>query len=119
MKILVVEDHAAVAEITCSLLREVHDHEVVHATTGAAALAAMERMPPDLVLLDINLPDMNGYEVAMQIRRNPRWQTLILVALSGFGHEVDPALARKAGIDAQFRKPMDFELLPQIRRADR
>lgn len=117
MNILVVEDHASVADITCSLLREVHDHQVTHAGTGEAALAALENLKPDLVLLDVNLPDISGYEVALRMRRNPQWQSTILVAVTGFGSEVDPILAREAGIDAHFRKPMDFELLPTIKRA--
>jgi CheY-like chemotaxis protein len=117
MKILLVEDHAVLANVTCSLLREVYEHDVTHAETGAAALAAMETVQPDLVLLDINLPDLTGYEVAACLRRDPRWQSTILVAITGFGSEVDPSLARASGIDAHFRKPMDFGLLPAIKRA--
>jgi CheY-like chemotaxis protein len=117
MKILLVEDHPAVADITCDLLRDLHEHEVVHATTGAEALAALEHMTPDLVLLDVNLPDVSGYEVAMRMRRDPRWSSTVLVALTGFGNDVDPSLAKEAGIDAHFRKPMDFDLLPTIKRA--
>lgn len=116
MKILLVEDHAAVADISCSLLREVHEHEVVHAASGAAALAVMEQTRPDLVLLDINLPDISGYEVATRLRRDPQWQSTILVALTGFGNNVDPSRAKAAGIDAHFRKPMNFELLTTIKR---
>ena len=116
MKILLVEDHAALADITCSLLREVYGHEVAHAESGAAALEAMETIEPDLVLLDVNLPDFNGYEVARRLRRDPRWQSTILVAVTGFGSDVDFTLAQASGIDAHFRKPMDFDLLPTIQR---
>ena len=116
MKILLVEDHAAVAEISCNLLREVHEHEVTLASSGLAALAAMETFRPDLVLLDLNLPDISGYTVASRLRQDPRWQSTIVVALTGFGSELYPAQAEKSGIDAHFRKPMNFDLLPSLRR---
>lgn len=116
MRILLVEDHAAVALISRNLLHEVHGHEVEHAATGAAALASMATFRPDLVLLDLNLPDTNGYEVARRVRADPAWDAVVLVAVTGFGLEVDPAEAEAAGIDAHFRKPMDFDLLPGLRR---
>lgn len=119
MRILLVEDHAAVADISCSLLREVHEHEVAHVGTGAAALAAIDKFRPDLVLLDLNLPDTSGYEVARQLRRAPRYDETLLVALTGFGNDVDPVRAREVGFDAHFRKPMDFAVLPSITRGAR
>lgn len=118
MKILLVEDHVAVATISCNLLRELHDHEVKHAADGAAALAAMEQFRPDVVLLDLNLPDMSGYEVAVRIRQRAEWQSTILVALTAFGNEIDTRMAARAGIDAHFRKPMNFELLTTLKRTE-
>jgi CheY-like chemotaxis protein len=116
MKILLVEDHAAVAEISGSQLRELHDHEVFHVSDGAAALAALPGFRPDLVLLDLHLPDMTGYEVAAKIRASGEWDAVILVAVTGFGSEIDPERAAEMGIDAHFRKPMNFDALPHIRR---
>ena len=116
MKILLVEDHAALAQISCSQLREIHDHEVVHVTNGKSAIAAMASFRPDLVLLDLNLPDMSGYDVASHMRGNSEWNSVVLVALTGFGSEVDALRAGESGIDAHFRKPMDFDALPHIRR---
>lgn len=117
MKILLVEDHAALAEMSCRLLRDVYDHEVGHAATGAAALEEFPRFRPELVLVDINLPDMNGYELAGRIRALPGADATVLVAVSGFGNIIDDDSARAAGFDAHFRKPMDFDLLPGLRRA--
>ena len=116
MKILLVEDHAALAEISCNQLREIHGHEVVHAANGKSAIAAMATFRPDLVLLDLNLPDMTGYEIAAYVRANGEWNSVVLVALTGFGSAVDPLKAGKSGIDAHFRKPMDFDSLPHLRR---
>jgi CheY-like chemotaxis protein len=117
MKILLVEDHAAVAQISYDVLREVHEHDVTLVSSGAAALAAMDLVRPDLVLLDLNLPDMSGYEVAARLRVDQRWQSTIIVALTGFGSELYPQAAASSGIDAHFRKPMPFALLPSIKRA--
>lgn len=116
MKILLVEDHAGLAQISCSQLREIHDHEVVHVANGKSAIAALENFRPDLVLLDLNLPDMTGYDVAANVRANGEWSSVVLVALTGFGSDLDPLRAEASGIDAYFRKPMDFDALPHIRR---
>ena len=116
MKILLVEDHAALAQISCSQLREIHEHEVVHVTNGKSALAALVDFRPDVVLLDLNLPDMTGYDVAATVRANAEWSSIVLVALTGFGSDVDPLRAEANGIDAHYRKPMDFDALPHIRR---
>ena len=118
MKILLVEDHPALAEISCRLLRDLHGHEVSLAATGAEALAAAGLAIPDLVLVDLNLPDMTGYEIAKRLRRDPRFDRTVLVAVTGFGSVVDDEHAREAGIDAHFRKPMDFDVLDELRRAE-
>jgi two-component system CheB/CheR fusion protein len=117
MKLLLVEDHPAVARISCDLLRDVHGHDVEHAATGVAALAAATLMTPEIVLIDLNLPDMNGYELAARLRAQPQFERTLLVALTGFGNVVDSERAAAAGIDAHFRKPMKFELLPGLKRA--
>src|SRR5829696_1144343 len=117
MKILLVEDHSAVARISCDLLRDVHGHVVEHADTGGKALTAAVAMLPDMILIDLNLPDMSGYELAARLRSRSEFQHTKLIALTGFGSVVDDELAATVGIDAHFRKPMDFELLPQIDRA--
>ena len=116
MKILLVEDHADLAAISCSQLREIHEHEVVHVTDGKSAIAALKEFRPDLILLDLNLPDMTGYDVAANVRANADWSSVVLVALTGFASDIDPLRAGASGIDAHFRKPMDFDALPYIHR---
>jgi CheY-like chemotaxis protein len=117
MKILLVEDHAVLADMSRRLLAEVHDHQVEHVTCGRDALVRAPAFRPELALIDINLPDMNGYEVAEQLRRDPAFDRTILVALTGLGNLMDGDRARAAGFDAHFRKPMDFDLLPTLTRA--
>lgn len=116
MKILLVEDHPGLAEISCRLLRDLYGHEVRLAPTGGEALAAAGAEVPDLVLIDLNLPDMNGYEIARRLRQDPAFDRTVLVAVSGFGNVVDDDRAKEVGIDAHFRKPMDFDVLDQLKR---
>lgn len=119
MKILVVEDHAPLADITCRVLRDVYGHEVDHAASGAGAFEAFQKLHPELVLIDINLPDMNGFQVAQGIRRLPDSDSTLVVAVSGFGTTILDEEAQEAGFDAHFRKPMDFDLIPSLRRRSR
>jgi DNA-binding response OmpR family regulator len=117
VKILLIEDHPGVAEISCRVLRELYGHEVRLATTGAEALKEAAAEVPDLVLVDLNLPDMSGYEVAQKLRGERRFDRTVVVAVTGFGSFVDDHHARQMGIDAHFRKPMDFEVLEDLKRA--
>lgn len=116
MKILLVEDHPGVAEISCRMLRDLHGHEVELAMTGKEALEAAGSALPDLVLIDLNLPDMSGYDVARQLRTDPAFDRTVLVAVTGFGSFVDDDYAKQMGIDAHFRKPMDFDVLEDLKR---
>ena len=116
MKVLLIEDHPGMAKVSCDLLRERYGHDVQHAATGRAALAAIPEFDPDLILLDLNLPDGHGYRLAEQIRQLPSGQRAVLVALTAFALTGDEERSRAAGIDAHYRKPMDFAELTQIKR---
>jgi len=116
MKVLLIEDHAGLARISCDLLRGIHGHEVEHAITGKDALIAAKKNIPDIVLLDLSLPDMHGYRVAEQLREDPRFDQTILVALTGYGMTGAPERSKAVGIDAHYRKPMDFSELAQLKR---
>lgn len=116
MKILYVEDHPAVAQITVNLLRSGLGHEVEHVENGTAALEAASGFQPDLMLIDIGLPDIDGYEVARRLRQRPEFEKMILVALTGYTQEEYKQRAYDAGFDAHFAKPMDFAELEKIKR---
>jgi CheY-like chemotaxis protein len=81
---------------------------------GKSALDAASVDPPDVVLLDLGLPKMDGYEVAGQLRRLPRMETALLVAISGYGRESDVQRCKAAGIDCHFLKPVDLEELQKV-----
>jgi two-component system, chemotaxis family, CheB/CheR fusion protein len=116
MKILYVEDHPAVAQITINLLSAGLGHEVEHVENGTAALEAASRFHPDLVLIDIGLPDIDGYEVARRLRQQPEFEKLLLVALTGYTQHEYKQKAYEAGFDAHFAKPMDFAELEKVER---
>jgi CheY-like chemotaxis protein len=116
MKILLVEDHLGVAQISCDLMREIYGHQVAHAATARQALELAPAFAPDLVLIDIDLPDMGGFELAQRLREQEAFAGTLLVTLTGIGGAYDPGKAQAADIDAHFTKPMDFSVLPTLRR---
>lgn len=99
-----------------NLLRGVYGHTVELTRNGAEALVAARRSTPDLVLLDLNLPDIEGYEVAARMRADPLFEKTILVALTGVGNIIDHARAAAVGFDAHYTKPMDFAVLDALTR---
>jgi CheY-like chemotaxis protein len=110
-RILVVDDNQDAASVLAQLL-EMGGHEVDTAHDGAEALETAGRQHPDVVLLDIGLPTLNGYEVCRRIRERPWGKKTIVIALSGWGQEGDRQLSREAGFDGHLVKPVDYpELL--------
>jgi CheY-like chemotaxis protein len=89
-------------------------HEVKTAYDGAQALAAAEKWQPDVVLLDIGMPKLNGYEVARQIRQQPWGENMLLIALTGWGQEEDRRRTSEAGFDEHLIKPVDVAMLHQV-----
>jgi CheY-like chemotaxis protein len=114
MIVLLVEDHKFLAQVSCDILREIHEHQVVHVSTAAAALTAVAEQKFDIALVDIDLPDADGYQLASQIRAMPEANGIVLVALTGIGGFIDAAKVAAAGFDANFTKPMDFDVLPRL-----
>ncbi|HYF48720.1 MAG TPA: ATP-binding protein [Planctomycetota bacterium] len=111
-RILVVEDNADVRE-SLELLLKMWGHDVYFAETGPDGLKRALEIKPEIALVDIGLPGMNGYEVARNIRRSPQLppKTMKLVALTGYGQQSDIASAREAGFDVHLLKPVDPDLL--------
>ena len=112
LRVLVVDDNVDAAEAVGKLM-EILGNEVALAPDGPAALAAAKAAPPDLILLDIGLPGMDGYEVAARLRGAGHTRAA-LVALTGYGRENDVRRSRDAGFDYHLVKPVDFAQLERI-----
>jgi len=103
--ILVVDDNSDAAASIATFLRMLgHDVEVVH--DGPSALHRIVTMPPEIVLLDIGLPGLDGYEVARRVRERPEGQGIRLYAMTGYGQEEDRKRALASGFDAHLVKPV-------------
>ena len=107
---LVVDDNADASE-TLAMLLGLWGHEVRSAADGPAAVEAAVAHRPDVVLLDISLPGMSGYEVAAQLRREEGTRDAVIVAVSGYGQEEDRRRSRQAGFDFHLVKPLDHDAL--------
>jgi CheY-like chemotaxis protein len=105
VRVLVVNDYADNVESMAMLLR-LYGHEVETALGGPAALRAAWTNPPSVVLLDISMPGMNGYEVARQLRRMFQ-DRVVIIALTAHGFEEDKRRCLEAGFDRHFVKPAD------------
>jgi len=101
---LVVDDERDLVQSLGTLLR-LTGHDVRVAENGPEALQAATEFAPDVVLMDIGLPGMNGYEVARRIREQPRFRDVLLVAQSGWGQEEDRQRSQEAGFDFHLVKP--------------
>lgn len=106
LRILVVEDNAD-ARATLEMLLEMEGHQVIGAETGVEAIERAGMPPIDVGLIDIGLPDLDGYEVARQIRQTAHGKTAFLVALTGYGQPEDRQRALEAGFDTHLVKPVD------------
>jgi len=92
-----------------ALLLECEGYEVTAVPSGDAALVALGGFTPQVALLDIGLPHMDGYELARTIRNDPRWRRIRLVALTGYGRETDVQRTTEAGFDAHLVKPAGID----------
>ena len=105
-RVLVVEDNADVAEMLAAYLQEL-GHEVIQAHDGPAGLDAALRHRPEVIVCDIGLPGLDGYELARRVRETPSLQPCVLIAVSGYGDSTDRERARTAGFDHHLTKPAD------------
>jgi CheY-like chemotaxis protein len=104
--VLVVDDHADSATSMAMMLGML-GYDARPAFSGAEALAAVRDFSPEVVLLDLALPDLNGFEVARQLRELPQGQALSLVAVTGLTRDADRKRALESGFDAFLVKPAD------------
>jgi len=112
-RILIVDDYVDVAQSLAQVF-ESEGHEVEVAYNGMEALEKAQLFCPQLMIIDIGLPDISGYDVAKRLRLFPETQAAILVAVSGFGQEKEQALAYAAGFNHHLLKPLDFQMLAII-----
>ncbi|MGH7520239.1 MAG: ATP-binding protein [Gemmatimonadales bacterium] len=109
-RILVVDDHHDAGDSLATLLRLL-GHQVRTAYDGLAALDAAKAFRPEVVLLDIGMPGMDGYEVASKLRQDPTLEGLLIVALTGYGRDEDLRRSAAAGFDVHLVKPVDVGVL--------
>ena len=111
--VLVVDDGEVNRALVEAFLSDL-DCRLQSAEDGQSALAAIERETPDLVLLDVQMPGMDGYEVCRRLRQQPGTAKALIVALTGWGQEKDRRLSRQAGFDHHLVKPVEPEALQAL-----
>ncbi|NML48150.1 response regulator [Ramlibacter sp. G-1-2-2] len=116
LRVLVVDDNADAAE-SLGVLMEMEGHAAHIAHTGQEALAVAPEFRPDVVFLDIGLPDVSGYDVARRLRAMPAGERAMLVALTGWGTQEDRDRTRDAGFDRHLTKPAELTAVEELLRA--
>jgi CheY-like chemotaxis protein len=109
----VVDDNVDAAEALGELLRD-YGHDVATAHNGSQALDSARLHHPEIVLLDISMPEMDGFEVAKRIRGELGLGDALLIALTGYGEDRHRRLAREAGFDQHVTKPVDASRLEEL-----
>lgn len=109
-KILIADDNEIAADSLTKLL-SLKGHEVATVYNGTDALAAVEKFKPEIILLDISMPDLTGYEVTEKLRE--RGYLGVIIAVSGFGQEEDKQRALRAGFNYHFTKPVSGSRLDE------
>jgi signal transduction histidine kinase len=116
-RVLIADDNRDAADSLAMLLRmEGHEVSVVH--DGRQAIAMIDSFQPEIAVLDIGMPQLNGYEVARQVRRGPRGTLTTLIAVTGWGQASDKARAAAAGFNHHFTKPIEPDVLTQMLRSN-
>jgi DNA-binding response OmpR family regulator len=114
-RILIVDDEPNIV-ISLEYLMKREGFDTAVAADGEAALQALEKAPPDLVILDVMLPRMNGFEVCRRIRADPRWRSLRILMLTAKGRDTEVEKGLGLGADAYVTKPFSTkDLVAQIR----
>jgi CheY-like chemotaxis protein len=112
-RILVVDDHEDSVMMMAALLRS-KGHDVATARNGTAALEIATTFYPEMIVLDIGLPEIDGYEIARRFRRIPATAGTFIIALSGYGTQEDRRRSRDAGFDYHLTKPVAPEALDEL-----
>ena len=112
-RILIVDDNRDSAD-SLALLLEITNNQTYLAHDGLEALAAIETHRPDVVLLDIGLPKLDGHEVCRRVREQPWGKDIVIIALTGWGQEDDRRKSQEAGFNGHLVKPVDYEKLLEL-----
>jgi CheY-like chemotaxis protein len=113
LRVLVVEDNVDSAEMLNFML-QLGGHETRMAHDGSTALDIARTFQPDVILCDIGLPRISGYDVAAGLRRQPEFQRTVLIALTGYGQDEDRRRAEDAGFNYHLTKPVEPEALAAL-----
>jgi two-component system CheB/CheR fusion protein len=116
LHVVLVEDNDDSRMMMCELL-ELSGFQCHTAESGTMGLEIIDELRPDVAIVDIGLPDIDGFEVARRLRKNRTHEQLHLIALTGYGQREDRDEARRAGFDTHLVKPVDFEVLFTLLRA--
>lgn len=112
-RVLVVDDNVDAADTIVLLLRQ-FGYDVQAAYSGEAALSAVNEFQPNIVILDIGLPEMDGYEIARRLRHLPQLADVWLIAMTGYGTDTDQQRSKEAGFDHHLVKPVDPQKLEEL-----
>jgi CheY-like chemotaxis protein len=112
-RVLVADDNEDAGESLAMLLR-LDGHEVQVTNNGTDAVSLFDKMQPDVVILDIGMPGLSGYEVAGRIRGRDAGKEAMLIAVTGWGQQADKARASQAGFDHHFTKPVEPDSLSAL-----
>ena len=112
-RVLVVEDNADVADMLAAFLQQL-GHEVIQARDGSTGLDLALQQRPEVIVCDIGLPGLDGYEIATRVRQQGGPRASVLIAVSGYGDSKDRERARKAGFDYHLTKPADLVQLADL-----
>lgn len=113
-RILVVDDNVGAAKMLAMLLKRLGPHEVETAHDGPSTIEKADRFHPEIILLDIGLPRMDGLAVACALRESGNHDGTLLAALTGYGQEEDRQRSKEAGFDEHLVKPVGVETLQQL-----
>tara|TARA_R110001606_G_scaffold263789_1_gene412420 strand:- start:106 stop:1005 length:900 start_codon:yes stop_codon:yes gene_type:complete len=112
-RILVIEDNVDAAE-SLAMLLEMKGHTTRKAYNGKSGIKIAEEFNPEVILLDIGLPDIDGYQVAEQIRQQAWGKKIFLIAVTGWGQDKDKEFAKYSGFNQHMTKPIDFQKLNSL-----
>lgn len=111
-RILVAEDNSANLELMREIL-DMQGHQIIEAHDGSEALLQAELANPDLILLDVNMPVLNGFEVLERLRATPQLASIKVIALTAYAMRGDREKALQAGFDGYLTKPIDIQTLTE------